>query len=33
VLTFGPDGAYGHPDHVAISQLATTAVARAADPT
>lgn len=33
VVTFGPDGAYGHPDHVAISQLATTAVARAADPT
>jgi LmbE family N-acetylglucosaminyl deacetylase len=32
VLTFGPDGAYGHPDHIAISQLATSAVARAADP-
>ena len=32
VVTFGPDGAYGHPDHVAISQLATTAVACAADP-
>ena len=31
VLTFGPDGAYGHPDHVAISQLATGAVVRAAD--
>ena len=32
VLTFGPDGAYGHPDHIAISQLTTTAVAVAADP-
>lgn len=31
VVTFGPDGAYGHPDHIAISQLTTTAVARAAD--
>jgi LmbE family N-acetylglucosaminyl deacetylase len=25
VITFGPDGAYGHPDHVAISQLTTRA--------
>lgn len=32
VLTFAPDGAYGHPDHVAISQLATAAVVAAADP-
>jgi len=32
VLTFGPDGAYGHPDHIAISQFATTAVAVAAFP-
>jgi LmbE family N-acetylglucosaminyl deacetylase len=32
VLTFGPDGAYGHPDHVAISQLATAAIVAAADP-
>jgi LmbE family N-acetylglucosaminyl deacetylase len=32
VLTFGPDGAYGHPDHVAISQFTTAAVIRAADP-
>ncbi len=32
VVTFGPDGAYGHPDHVAICQLATAAVAAAADP-
>lgn len=31
VLTFGPDGAYGHPDHIAISQLATAAVASAGD--
>lgn len=26
VVTFGPDGAYGHPDHVAICQLTTAAV-------
>jgi LmbE family N-acetylglucosaminyl deacetylase len=31
VISFGPDGAYGHPDHVAISQLTTAAVVRAAD--
>ncbi len=31
VVTFGPDGAYGHPDHIAISQLATAAVVAAAD--
>jgi LmbE family N-acetylglucosaminyl deacetylase len=31
-VTFGPDGAYGHPDHVAISQLATAAVVAAAAP-
>jgi LmbE family N-acetylglucosaminyl deacetylase len=30
VLTFGPDGAYGHPDHIAISQLTTAAVVAAA---
>lgn len=30
VLTFGPDGAYGHPDHVAISQFTTAAVVAAA---
>ena len=30
VVTFGPDGAYGHPDHIAISQFAAAAVARAA---
>jgi LmbE family N-acetylglucosaminyl deacetylase len=32
VLTFAPDGAYGHPDHIAISQLTTAAVVAAADP-
>jgi LmbE family N-acetylglucosaminyl deacetylase len=30
VVTFGPDGAYGHPDHIAVSQLALAAVMRAA---
>jgi LmbE family N-acetylglucosaminyl deacetylase len=32
VVTFGPDGAYGHPDHIAISQFATAATVAAADP-
>jgi LmbE family N-acetylglucosaminyl deacetylase len=32
VVTFDPYGAYGHPDHVAISQLTTAAVVAAADP-
>src|SRR5215471_675788 len=32
VLTFDPSGAYGHPDHIAISQFATGAVVAAADP-
>jgi len=31
VLTFAPDGAYGHPDHIAISQFTTAAVVAAAD--
>jgi LmbE family N-acetylglucosaminyl deacetylase len=31
VITFGPEGAYGHPDHIAISQLTTAAVVRAAN--
>src|SRR4051812_21838152 len=31
VLTFGPAGAYGHPDHIAISQLTTAACVAAAD--
>jgi LmbE family N-acetylglucosaminyl deacetylase len=30
VLTFPPDGAYGHPDHIAISQLAGAAIVAAA---
>ncbi len=32
VLTFGPDGAYGHPDHIAISQFTIAALVAAADP-
>jgi len=32
VITFGPEGAYGHPDHIAISQLTTAAIVCAADP-
>jgi LmbE family N-acetylglucosaminyl deacetylase len=32
VVTFAPDGAYGHPDHVAISQFTAAAAVRAADP-
>jgi LmbE family N-acetylglucosaminyl deacetylase len=32
VITFGPDGAYGHPDHIVISQLTTAAIVCAADP-
>jgi len=32
VITFGPDGAYGHPDHIAICQLTTAAIVCAADP-
>jgi LmbE family N-acetylglucosaminyl deacetylase len=32
VLTFGPDGAYGHPDHIAISQFTTAAIVAAANP-
>ena len=32
VVTFGPDGAYGHPDHIAISQFATAAIVEAASP-
>ena len=31
VLTFGPAGAYGHPDHIAISQFTTAACVAAAD--
>ena len=32
VITFAPDGAYGHPDHIAISQLTTAATVAAAAP-
>jgi LmbE family N-acetylglucosaminyl deacetylase len=32
VVTFGPEGLYGHPDHIAISQFATSALLCAADP-
>ncbi len=31
IVTFGPDGAYGHPDHIAISQFTSAAVVVAAD--
>jgi LmbE family N-acetylglucosaminyl deacetylase len=32
VVTFAPDGAYGHPDHIAICQFTTAARVRAAHP-
>ncbi len=32
VVTFGPDGVYGHPDHIAISQFTTAAIIEAASP-
>jgi LmbE family N-acetylglucosaminyl deacetylase len=31
VITFGPDGVYGHPDHIRIGEIATEAVLRAAE--
>jgi LmbE family N-acetylglucosaminyl deacetylase len=31
-MSFAPDGAYGHPDHIAICQFATAACIAAADP-
>src|SRR5262245_57726968 len=31
VVTFGPDGSYGHPDHIALSQFTTAAIVCAAD--
>ena len=31
VVTFDPYGAYGHPDHIAISQFTAAAIVRAAD--
>jgi LmbE family N-acetylglucosaminyl deacetylase len=30
IVTFGPNGIYGHPDHIAISQFTTAAVTKAA---
>jgi LmbE family N-acetylglucosaminyl deacetylase len=32
VVSFGPEGAYGHPDHIAISQFTTAAIVAAASP-
>jgi LmbE family N-acetylglucosaminyl deacetylase len=32
VVTFGPDGGYGHPDHIAICQFTTAAIVEAASP-
>ena len=32
VLTFGPEGGYGHPDHIAVSQFTTAAAMAAGDP-
>lgn len=32
VVAFGPDGAYGHPDHIALSQFTNAALVCAADP-
>lgn len=32
VITFGPDGAYGHPDHIAIGEATTIACTLAGDP-
>ena len=31
IVTFGPDGAYGHPDHIAICQFTTAAIVEAAN--
>jgi LmbE family N-acetylglucosaminyl deacetylase len=31
VVTFSPDGAYGHPDHIALSQFTNAALVLAAD--
>jgi LmbE family N-acetylglucosaminyl deacetylase len=31
ILTFSPDGAYGHPDHIAISQFTFAAIVAAAN--
>ena len=32
IVTFGPDGAYGHPDHIAISQFTAAAIVAASSP-
>ncbi len=32
VITFGPDGAYGHPDHIVIGEATTIACTLAGDP-
>ena len=32
IVTFGPEGGYGHPDHIAISQFALAAVVAASNP-
>jgi LmbE family N-acetylglucosaminyl deacetylase len=32
VVTFGPYGGYGHPDHIAICQFTTAAIVEAANP-
>src|SRR2546429_8166011 len=32
VITFGPDGGYGHPDHIAISAATTAACMRSGEP-
>ncbi len=31
VITFGPEGMYGHPDHIAISQFTAAAIVQAAN--
>ena len=31
IITFDPEGSYGHPDHIAISQFSTAAIVLAAD--
>jgi LmbE family N-acetylglucosaminyl deacetylase len=31
IITFGPEGSYGHPDHIAISQFTMSAIVKAAD--
>lgn len=32
VITFGPDGGYGHPDHIAVSAATTAACIRSSEP-